>query len=104
MTTKRREHFRARITMVPFSSWISMLVTSGSGVRGSSSTASSLSSSSSSDFEGRAAVIVPAAVRGLYRDHSEHASVAWARSVEAGTCEELERSFPVGVTRRRVWM
>jgi hypothetical protein len=34
----------------------------------------------------------------------EQAIVAWLRRREAGAVEELERSLPVGVTRRRVWM
>lgn len=30
--------------------------------------------------------------------------MAWLRSRVAGKEEELERSLPVGVTRKRVWM
>jgi hypothetical protein len=62
MTTKRREQRRARITMVPASSWIKMLLTPGSELW------CALSDSSPDEeleAEGSAALIVPAAVMGL---------------------------------------
>ena len=40
---------------------------------------------------------------GWYRDQRETASVACVRRVEAGKCEELERSLPLGESRIRVW-
>jgi len=40
---------------------------------------------------------------GWYRDQRETASVACVRRVDAGKCEELERSLPLGERRIRVW-
>jgi hypothetical protein len=62
MTTKRREQRRARITMVPPSSWTKMLLTPGSELW---RVLSGSSSDEGPEAEGSAALIVPAAVMGL---------------------------------------
>lgn len=96
MATNNSEQWRARMTIVPFSSWIRMLEMSGSVSRLAAAEDVSVS------WRGRDSSTVPFERRGEYRAHREAARVACARSVEAGLGDEDERSFPVGVSSRRV--
>lgn len=77
MTTKSREQRRARMTIVPASSWIRMLLMAGSELDCAWPSSPSSSPSSPSQFrDGSPAMIVPASVKGLYMDQSWDATVA----------------------------